>query len=241
MERRLSRLLLVSVGLLCVIQAILKVYLRLACEYAFFLLLYSTHSDRNTTHDMTKDLEEKWRLKTEYFSSSFYFVSSMTATWQASRDECLQQGADLVVINSKEEQAFLTKFGARLSIGLTDSETEGTWTWVDGTPLKTSYWHSEEPNGGPAENRVEILSVDSQHNWNNNCLVGFIWDNAPCHTARSIKVWMEEHQIKTLSWNIHQQQCEILVDTSQDAWTLRDWWTCKDAWTLRDWWTCQDA
>jgi len=22
----------------------------------------------------------------------------------------------------------------------------------------------------------------------------------PCHTARSIKVWMEDHQIKTLSW-----------------------------------------
>jgi len=25
-------------------------------------------------------------------------------------------------------------------------------------------------------------------------------DNAPCHTAISIKVWMEDHQIKTLSW-----------------------------------------
>ncbi|XP_051574117.1 E3 SUMO-protein ligase ZBED1 isoform X3 [Myxocyprinus asiaticus] len=25
-------------------------------------------------------------------------------------------------------------------------------------------------------------------------------DNAPCHTARSIKVWMKDHQIKTLSW-----------------------------------------
>ena len=28
----------------------------------------------------------------------------------------------------------------------------------------------------------------------------FDQDNAPCHTARSIKVWMEDHQIKTLSW-----------------------------------------
>ncbi|KAJ8389099.1 hypothetical protein AAFF_G00123050 [Aldrovandia affinis] len=28
----------------------------------------------------------------------------------------------------------------------------------------------------------------------------FQQDNAPCHTARSIKVWMEDHQIKTLSW-----------------------------------------
>ncbi|XP_067283148.1 alpha-N-acetylgalactosaminide alpha-2,6-sialyltransferase 2 [Pseudorasbora parva] len=28
----------------------------------------------------------------------------------------------------------------------------------------------------------------------------FQQDNAPCHTSRSIKVWMEDHQIKTLSW-----------------------------------------
>ena len=28
----------------------------------------------------------------------------------------------------------------------------------------------------------------------------FQQDNAPWHTARSIKVWMKDHQIKTLSW-----------------------------------------
>lgn len=29
----------------------------------------------------------------------------------------------------------------------------------------------------------------------------FQQDNAPCLTARSIKVWMKDHQIKTLSWS----------------------------------------
>ena len=28
----------------------------------------------------------------------------------------------------------------------------------------------------------------------------FQQDNAPCHTARSVKVWMKDHQIRTLSW-----------------------------------------
>ncbi len=28
----------------------------------------------------------------------------------------------------------------------------------------------------------------------------FQQDSSPCHTSRSIKVWMEGHQIKTLSW-----------------------------------------
>ncbi|KAA8577403.1 hypothetical protein FQN60_005382, partial [Etheostoma spectabile] len=31
----------------------------------------------------------------EYFSGSFYYKSSVTKSWQESRDACLQKGADL--------------------------------------------------------------------------------------------------------------------------------------------------
>uniref|UniRef100_A0A8C9YW30 C-type lectin domain-containing protein n=1 Tax=Sander lucioperca TaxID=283035 RepID=A0A8C9YW30_SANLU len=97
---------------------------------------------------------------------SFYYISCIAKTWQESRDDCLQKGADLLIINSKEEQDFTTKLKMRLWIGLTDSETEGTWKWVDGTPLTKSYWHSEEPNGGERENCVEIHFLDSENSWN---------------------------------------------------------------------------
>uniref|UniRef100_A0A8C9YQB8 C-type lectin domain-containing protein n=1 Tax=Sander lucioperca TaxID=283035 RepID=A0A8C9YQB8_SANLU len=80
--------------------------------------------------------------------------------------DCRQKGADLVIINSKEEQDFTRKFKMRLWIGLTDSETEGTWKWVDGTPLTKSYWDSREPNGGENENCVEIKKFDSENSWN---------------------------------------------------------------------------
>uniref|UniRef100_A0AAY5L2K7 Tc1-like transposase DDE domain-containing protein n=1 Tax=Esox lucius TaxID=8010 RepID=A0AAY5L2K7_ESOLU len=47
-----------------------------------------------------------------------------------------------------------------------------------------------------------------------NCF--FLQDNAPCHTARSIKVWMEDHQIQTLSWPAQSPD----LKTNENLWNL---------------------
>ncbi|KAJ8372484.1 hypothetical protein AAFF_G00281910 [Aldrovandia affinis] len=86
----------------------------------------------------------------EQRNSTCYYFSTERKSWQDSRIDCLKQGADLVIIESEEEQDFISKHtrGDYYWIGLSDSETEGTWLWVDGTPLQEdkAFWRSGEPN-----------------------------------------------------------------------------------------------
>ncbi|XP_031670782.1 CD209 antigen-like protein C isoform X2 [Oncorhynchus kisutch] len=119
-------------------------------------------------------------LSWQKFESSWYFLSTESKTWKESREDCLKRGADLVIINSDKEQTFLFNLKKRVWIGLNDSVKEGTWKWVDGTPLTTRYWYSKQPdNAGPNgdEDCAEIhkdqsplkawndMSCDSKLNW----------------------------------------------------------------------------
>ncbi|XP_034062729.1 asialoglycoprotein receptor 1-like isoform X2 [Gymnodraco acuticeps] len=83
------------------------------------------------------------------FDISCYFVSSVFKNWTLSRQECIEEGADLVVIDSLEEQEFLNMLmhkGQNVWIGLTDSLQEGTWMWVDGSNVTTKFWQPGQPN-----------------------------------------------------------------------------------------------
>ncbi|KAF1385068.1 hypothetical protein PFLUV_G00126740 [Perca fluviatilis] len=83
------------------------------------------------------------------FDISCYFVSTAKKNWTLSRQDCIARGADLVVIDSRDEQAFvngLLQSNQNAWIGLTDHLKEGTWMWVDGTPVTTAFWQPGQPN-----------------------------------------------------------------------------------------------
>ncbi|XP_030643564.1 C-type lectin domain family 4 member F-like [Chanos chanos] len=85
--------------------------------------------------DTEEDLSEGW----VFYNTSRYYISGEQMAWNESRQHCRERGADLVTINSREEQKFILKLsgGSKAFIGLTDHVTEGVWKWVDGTALTT--------------------------------------------------------------------------------------------------------
>uniref|UniRef100_A0A3B3QZ97 C-type lectin domain-containing protein n=1 Tax=Paramormyrops kingsleyae TaxID=1676925 RepID=A0A3B3QZ97_9TELE len=101
--------------------------------------------------------------------TQLYYISTENKNWQESRKDCKNKGGDLIIINSQQEQDII--LGIDAWIGLTDIEREGTWKWVDGTPLTTSYWRKGEPN--------DIHDEDCAYNVaGTNALIG--WNDANC-------------------------------------------------------------
>uniref|UniRef100_A0A8C6M140 C-type lectin domain-containing protein n=1 Tax=Nothobranchius furzeri TaxID=105023 RepID=A0A8C6M140_NOTFU len=117
-----------------------------------------------------------------------YYFSNISLFWKGSRSFCEDLGADLVKIDSREEQEFLvekvknfvmdTILGS-FWIGLTDSEVEGNWTWVDGSPLDSRsdgcFWLEGEPNNAAGrsvsgEDCVAIVKrgVEDLNTWNDD-------------------------------------------------------------------------
>ncbi|XP_052425114.1 CD209 antigen-like protein C [Carassius gibelio] len=133
-------------------------------------------SERN---DLQKKCADGWRCH----QSSLYFISSEKKNWDESRRYCRERGADLIIINNREEQDFvkiITGSFGHFWIGLTDVEVEGRWKWVDGSTLTSGFWAPGEPNSflGTDEDCATTLSIG--------------WVDSPCDN--SVK-WICEKSI----------------------------------------------
>ena len=105
---------------------------------------------------------------TTYNGHTYHIVTSdelgSTAEerWENAKIHCANLGGHLAIIDDANENAALFSYIQSLGInnayfGLSDAASEGTWTWVDGTPLTYSNWgtgasNGDEPNGYTYEN-----------------------------------------------------------------------------------------
>uniref|UniRef100_A0A8C8ICM5 C-type lectin domain-containing protein n=1 Tax=Oncorhynchus tshawytscha TaxID=74940 RepID=A0A8C8ICM5_ONCTS len=90
---------------------------------------------------LTKDRDQPCHEGWIKFETSCYFFSTVNKTWEESRMDCIRREAHLVFING------LNGANKQIWIGLTDTIVEGTWKWVDGTPLTTTWKETEQDCG----------------------------------------------------------------------------------------------
>ncbi|XP_062035339.1 CD209 antigen [Lepus europaeus] len=113
-----------------------------------------------------------------FFQEHCYFFSKSKRNWHDSLSACQDMGAQLVIVQSAEEQSFLqqtSKSKGSTWMGLSDLNKEATWHWVDGSALLLSfmkYWNPGEPNNHGEEDCGEF----SGDGWNDNrCEVENFW------------------------------------------------------------------
>ncbi|XP_054471972.1 CD209 antigen-like protein E isoform X4 [Anoplopoma fimbria] len=152
--------------------------------------LSSVSEERDQLNDnltkVTKEMErlqlssqQRWIL----FSSSCYLLSEESASWDESRQDCRDKGSDLVIVDTLEEQEFLSSIIRKLTwIGLSDRDNEGTWIWIDGTPLSDTvkYWNEPPNNGGghPQSGEQDCVQIVVRRNPRGN------WNDLRCDKSR---------------------------------------------------------
>uniref|UniRef100_A0A3Q2PW35 C-type lectin domain-containing protein n=1 Tax=Fundulus heteroclitus TaxID=8078 RepID=A0A3Q2PW35_FUNHE len=103
-------------------------------------------------------------------NSRCYFLSTETQTWEGSRKHCQSQGAELVVINSEQEQYLLFWIGLH--------GKNGMFQWVDGSALETPFWQRRQPDHGGPNNNEDCVEMYHKEP------VLLSWNDAPCGHQR---------------------------------------------------------
>uniref|UniRef100_UPI00398F2B56 CD209 antigen-like protein C n=1 Tax=Pristiophorus japonicus TaxID=55135 RepID=UPI00398F2B56 len=102
------------------------------------------------------------------FKQKLYYFSTSKKTWNEAQESCKSMDANLVVINSAEEQAYLQcSILDELWIGLDDRVEEGKWRWVDGTDYASTvkFWVSGQPDQNGDEDCAMASKTQGWHDW----------------------------------------------------------------------------
>ncbi|KAG7276565.1 hypothetical protein CRUP_019615 [Coryphaenoides rupestris] len=94
------------------------------------------------------------RLRWKVFGSSCYFFSFQWKSWRESSEFCRGVQAQLVAIQTQEEQEFIRNHTGKYSdsprgywMGLS-LKAHHRWTWEDGSEPSTAYWVNQMPPSG---------------------------------------------------------------------------------------------
>ncbi|XP_015230321.1 PREDICTED: C-type mannose receptor 2 [Cyprinodon variegatus] len=93
-----------------------------------------------------QECKQGWK----WHSPACYWVGEDLSTFDEARKSCEEQGASLVTITNRFEQAFTTSLvfgrsGDSFWIGLNDQVTHGLFRWLSGDEVSYTHWNRDQP------------------------------------------------------------------------------------------------
>lgn len=123
-------------------------------------------------------------------NGSHYYCSYNNYSWENAKNLCQNNGGHLAVINDDAENSFVANFMMASSawIGGHDSNTEGTFEWINGDSFGYTNWQSGQPNDyGSGEDCIRMKSsglwTDKSHYNNYEVIM-----EVPCEKSDWVQV-----------------------------------------------------
>ncbi|XP_073480474.1 C-type lectin domain family 10 member A-like isoform X2 [Aquarana catesbeiana] len=106
-----------------------------------------------------------------HYGLSCYYLSSDTKPWNASKKDCEDKKAHLVVINSEAEMNFLRGIANKQLFWIGVTEVDGNWRWVDGTPydITPKFWAEGQPDDFKSHGLgggEDCAALEDGYDWN---------------------------------------------------------------------------
>ncbi len=100
-----------------------------------------------------------------------YWFCRPSRDWADAQARCEAVGMHLATIEDAAENNFiLSMIEGDTYIGLSDTDTEGTFTWIDGSALTYTNWDTDQPNDTGGQDCVEMNLTGA---WNDEtCTIG---------------------------------------------------------------------
>ncbi|OBS81275.1 hypothetical protein A6R68_20494, partial [Neotoma lepida] len=126
-----------------------------------------------------------------FFHGKCYFFSKSQRNWNDSVTACLEVEAQLVIVESDEEQTFLSvisKDKGSAWLGLSYLKEEGTWKWVDDSPMNNSFTKYQKEKQSNKE-ETEVCAEVTSGLWTcDRCDLKKFWicekSEAPCPASK---------------------------------------------------------
>ncbi len=104
------------------------------------------------------------------FDGKRYQVFTDVVAWHDAKRRCQTLKGHLAIVTSKEQNDFITRFVkdaglAEAWLGATDEKSEGSWIWVDGTPMDYTNWNAGQPNNKGAGEHYLLLWAAQNGKW----------------------------------------------------------------------------